>query len=134
MSAPGGNGRTPWTHSQTAKEFHAGHKHAPYSMAFNARLEAEARNPELDPVHRFMAAGTRLAWGHLSDIIVDRMPPKNGDGPRQRPMNQKQLAEWMVIGESALSDAISEAEELGFCTRVSGAIHDAGIGHLLSLQ
>jgi hypothetical protein len=49
MSAPNGNGRNKWSHKEAAAEFHARHNHAPYTMAFNARLEAEARNPALDP-------------------------------------------------------------------------------------
>ena len=122
MSAPNGNGRNKWSHKEAATEFHARHNHAPYSMAFNARLEAEARNPALDPVHRFMSGGTRLSFGNLSDIIVGCKPPKKDGDPPQLAWNQKQLAEWMVIGESALSDAITEAQELGFCARTSGGI------------
>ena len=68
MTTPG-NGRNKWSHKEAAAEFHARHNHAPYSMAFNARLEAEARNPALDPLHRFMS-GRRAGFNLWVGLVV----------------------------------------------------------------
>jgi hypothetical protein len=111
MSTPS---RTPWRYQKKANEFLMTHKYAPYSIAFNTRLEAEARNPHLDPLHRFMSAATRLAWGNLSDLVVDCMPQLKASDPPQKALNQKQLAAWMRMPTSTLNEAVSEAKERGF--------------------
>jgi hypothetical protein len=55
-------------------------------------------------------------------MVVDVMPPLSHSDAPQNPISQKQLAVWMRIPESTLSEAINEAKETKLVSVKNGCI------------
>lgn len=108
MTAPG---RSTWRYKETAKEFHARHNYAPYTMVPNTALESEMADTTLPNRDRVLAAIRRYSWGNLSDYAVDVMPRVDPNDPEPRPLTYSDFVRILKMPVSSVFDVCSVLKE-----------------------
>src|SRR4051812_7760570 len=117
-----GDPRATWKFANVAKDFHKRHGHALYTMDFNAALQAEVEDVNLNVRQRLWAAVKFTSWGRFSDSCVDRMPALTPTDPKPQPLTQADLAKLMRMPTSTLSEACTFLETHGYLHREEGRI------------
>ena len=106
--------RAPWDYREEAKAFHRATGHLPYTMYWNATLEAQMMDESLSNEIRVLFAIQRYSWGNFSDFAVTAKPQRKPGEPKPRPMTQEALGEILGIQKSHMSEYVKFLKAQGY--------------------
>ena len=106
--------RAPWDYREEAKAYHKSTGYLPYTMYWNATLEAQMMDEGFWDESRVLFAAQYFAWGNFSDFAVTCKPQRKPGEPKPKPLTQEALGELIGIKSPHMSKHINFLKRQGY--------------------